>query len=417
VQLIDWIPGVKQLKAQVNALQNANITQLYNQVFPTWQSYKAVGIIRLVDEIYSVTHKLAVTCAGIPLYGYDKEGEYLNDADKLSVFLRTLTYTKKVELFHWLVLCDEAFCYKEKTLGLNGTVEKITFLNPQWMTLFVSTDFPQRIIGYKYCDPNTGYEKVLLEDEVIFMRGFNPTNDANQRWRGLSRVEILCRRLTRLESNMANSVAQMQNGGTPGVLFVKGLPSDGKAKGVSDGMKENYARFAKNPANKGAPFIQVGEFGYIQLGLSLADLDSAKLADMDMKAICNVWHLPVQWFNAETASTDSNVKAMMVQVYTAGVKPYTSMVEDAFNTELVIDFGADTRSVAFDFSDIPELAESLKDKIEAMNASVSVVPNEQRELLGYDRIDDPAMDEPWVKSGWEPLSSFTAVEPVTDGPL
>jgi len=120
VQLIDWIPGVKQLKAQVNALQNTNITQLYTKIYPSWHSYKVIQAFKVVDQIFAVVHKLANTAAKIPVYGYDKEGEYLADNSSLSVFLRTLTFTKRVELFTWLYLKDEAFCYKKRQLDCPG---------------------------------------------------------------------------------------------------------------------------------------------------------------------------------------------------------------------------------------------------------------------------------------------------------
>jgi len=294
----------------------------------------------------------------------------------------------------------------------------MTFLNPDFVTLVVDDQaFPAKIVYYLYREPYTGNERRIELDEMIFIHGFNPSSDQYERWRGISKVDVLKFRITRMDSNMKNSVAQMQNGGVPGVLYAKNIPNTTQSKGVLDLMRNNYTKFSNNPSNTGAPFIQAGDFGYIAMGLSLVDMDSVELEKMDLKAVANVFAVPLPWLNSEEANTESNVEQMMVQVYTAGIQPYTQMCEDAFNLELVSDFGMGTDTVMWDYSGIPELAKSLLDRVKAMNEAITVIPNDQREVLMLNRIDDPAMDEPWVKSGWEPLSSFTAVEPVTDGPL
>ncbi len=412
---IDKFLDIDKLKTELKAMQNATFAQLYSRIYPTWTSYKVLQALKVVDEVFAVIHKLAKTAAKIPLYGYDKDGEYLPDSDKMVQFLRTLTYTRRIELFTWLFLFDECFCYKEKTLGVNGKVDKMIMLNPGFITLVVTDTFPESIAYYLYRDPVKGYEKRIELDEMIFIRGFNPTNDSNERWRGLSKIDVLTRRLNRLESNMKNSVAQIQNGGTPGVLYVKNATHDSKSKPVIDGIKTNYSNFAKNPDNTGAPFIQAGDFGYIQLGLSLVDLDSTELAKLDLKGICNVFGVSDVWFNSDSSSTESNVKEMIRQAYTVGIMPYTQMVEDAFNLELVTDFGTGFRTVKFDYSEIQELQQSLKERMDGLAAAPVMIPNDVLEAAGYDRVDDEMMDKPFIKSGYEPLDSFTQIQDTGTG--
>ena len=415
MQLIDKLFGIDKLKTELKAMQNTTFAQLYSRIYPAWTSYKVIQAFKLVDELFAVIHKLAKTAAKIPIYGYDQLGEDLPESDKLVQFLRTLTYTKRIELFTWLYLYDECFCYKDKALGVNGRVDRMIFLNPAFITLVITDTFPEEIAYYLYRDPVKGYEKRIELDEMIFIRGFNPTNDSNERWRGLSKVDVLTRRLNRLESNMKNSVAQIQNGGTPGVLYVKNATHDLKSKPVIDGIKTNYANFAKNPDNTGAPFIQAGDFGYIQLGLSLVDMDSAELAKLDLKGICNVFGVSDVWFNSDSSSTESNVKEMIRQAYTVAVMPYTQMVEDAFNLELVTDFGAGFRTVKFDYSDIQELQQSLKEKMDGLAAAPVMIPNDILQAAGYDRVDDPMMDAPFIKAGYDPLDSFTQVQDTGTG--
>jgi len=412
VQLIDKLLGIDKLKNEIKAYQATTTIQLYNQIFPSWQSYKAVAAYHVMDMVNAVVNKLAKTAASLPIYGYNQQGEDLPETDKLVIFLESLTYVQKIQLYTWLYLADECFVYKEKTLGVNGTVQKIHFLNPSYVTIIVTDTFPQEIEKYRYCDTNSGVDLILEKDEVVFIHGFNPTLDYYQKWRGLSKIDVLKQRLTRMESNMKNSVGQMQNGGVPGVMFAKDIPHNATGKAALDGAKDNFGRFIKNSENKGAPFMQAGEWGYFQIGSSLVDMDSIELEKIDNKAVCNVWGISDILFNSDTASTESNVKEMIRQMYTNAVMPYTTMVDDAFNNELVTDFGVGYRRLRTDYSDVPELQTSMKEKIDALNAAMTGIPNDHLEALGYDRVDDPAMDMPFIKSGWLPLDQFEPLPPI-----
>lgn len=412
MQIIDKILGIDKLKTELKAYQSATTLHLYNQIYPSWQSHKAVAAYKLIDMVNSVVNKLAKTAAKLPIYGYDANREDLPESDKLVVFLRSLTLVQKIQLYTWLFLSDEVFIYKEKTLGVNGTVEKIHFLNPSFVILVITDSFPQEIHQFIYTDNYTGFTKTFEKDEVIFIRGFNPTTDPYQRWRGLPKTDVLCKRLTRMESNMKNSVAQMQNGGVPGVLFVKDLPHNKTSQPVISGIKDSWSKFLANPANKGAPNIQAGDMGYVPIGSSLVDLDSIDLEKVDNKAVCNVWGVSDILFNSDSSSTESNVKEMIRQMYTNAVMPYTSMVDDAFNNELVTDFGAGFRYVKTDYSDVEELQTSLKEKVDALAASPVMIPNDVLEAMGYDRIEDSNMDQPLIKTGYEPIDNFEPLPPI-----
>lgn len=412
VQIIDKLLGIDKIKKELKAYQAQSTISLYNQVFPTWQSYKAIYVYHIRDIIYSVVNKLAKTAAAIPQYAYNAEGEDLPATDKLSIFLKSLTYIKRIELYTWLYLVDEAFCYKEKSLGVNGFVEKMVFLNPAWCSVVVNDTFPQEIVFYVYQDPNTGFTKRLELDEVIFIHGFNPSNDPNLKWRGLPKPDVLCQRLNRMQGNMNNSVAQMQNGGVPGVLFVKDLPHTAQSKSIIDGIKTNWAKYSTNPANKGAPFVQPGEMGWLPMGLSMVDMDSIELEKVDDKAVCNVWGISNVLLNSDSSSTESNVLQMIRQMYSNAVMPYTKMVDDAFNTELVTDFGGGYKTVKSDYSDVQELQSTLKESVDALAAAPVMIPNDVLEALGYDRDVNPLMDMPLVKTGYEPIDNFEALPPI-----
>jgi len=335
----------------------------------------------------------------------------LPETDKLVIFLRSLTYLQKIELYTWLYLADEVFCYKTKTLGVNGVVEKMHFLNPAYITIIITDIFPQQIASYRYIDPNYGIDIPIELDEMIFIHGFNPTSDPYLKWRGLPKTEVLRKRLTRMESNMKNSVSQMQNGGVPGVMFQKDLAPQ-NAKSVIDGRRDNFAKFLNNSDNKGAPYFAAGEMGYIQIGSSLVDLSSIDLEKVDNKMVCNVWGVSDVLFNSDSAATESNVKEMIRQMYTNAIMPYTTMVDDAFNTELVTDFGVGIRHVKTDYSDVDELQATMQERVNALAAAPVMIPNDVLQALGYDRVNDPNMDLPLIKTGYQPIDDFEPLPPI-----
>jgi len=316
-------------------------------------------------------------------------------------------------LYTWLYLQDEVAIFKEKTLGVNGFIEKLHILNPNYLILVISDTFPQEVSSYIYRDPNYGIDVPMAYDEVIFIHGFNPTIDPYLRWRGLPKTDVLRQRLCRMESNMKNSISTMQNGGVPGVMFQKDLPATNpQAKTVVGARQDNFANFLKNPDNKGAPYFAAGEMGYFSIGSDLVDIESLDMEKADVKGVCNVWGISDILLGNTDGGTENNVKEMIRQMYTNAVKPYTIMVDDSFNSELTTDFGVGFRKVSTDYSDVEELQSSMKEKLEAMASSMTGIPNDFLEALGFDRYPHPAMDMPFIKTGWEPLDNFEPLPPI-----
>ena len=403
--------GWLSVKAAFTPRQSSN-TVIKQNLSPSWEAFKDIKAYKTIDDIFSIVHKLAKTAAEIKLYGYNAQMEDLPETDKLTIFLQSFTYRQRVEMYTWLFLKDECFIYPETTLGVNGTVEKVHFLNPNYITLAVADTWPIEVVGYKYFNPNEGVDKTFLADEIIHIKGFNPSDNYVESLRGLSRITVLAKRLTRVSSNMDNSVAQMQNGGVPGVMYIEDLPHNASSKQIVDAIKSNYAKFAGNPGNKGAPFIQAGKFGYFATGSELVDMQSIAMENVDFKKMCNVWGISDVVMNSDAASTESNVVQQIRLMYTNAVFPMVRLVEDDFQARLIPMFGSGVRLIKHDFDGVPEMQQSLKDKVDALAAAPVMIPNDVLEAMGYDRVDDPTMDQPLIKTGYEPIDNFEPLPPI-----
>ena len=317
---------VENLQQQVKALQRTNISNVISvstSIYPSWQNIENIETYITVDDVYSIVSYLAQTAARIPMYGYEvvddmamksmkkysktsllgkhyqsKAMQDLPEQDNFNEFLRNLTYEDLVMYYTILYISGELFLYKEVIeLGPNAGKVILHPMKGQNVVIVVSEYFPQRVIGYEYFDQ--GFSGSLTTDDVIHVKYYNPTIMNGQQWRGLSPLQVLSKRLTRWNASLDASVAQMQNGGVPGIVYEK---SDFAIETLGQ-RKNDFANYLRNSSNKGAPYFAAGEMGYLALGLSLADMDVSTLAGIDFTKLCNAYKFPEILLNNQDSST------------------------------------------------------------------------------------------------------------------
>ena len=413
---------VDALEKQVKALQGQNLGMIINattSIYPTWQTLENITAYTTIDDVYSVISFIADTAARVPMYGYEVvddmsakmmrkslpesvHGKYyrrkalndLSENDKFGAFMKSISYADKVKWYSLLYMNGELFLWKEVVeLGPNRGKVYLHVLDSSKVTVIISEDFPQRVIGYKYFD--MGFDGTFRPDEVIHVKYFNPTITNGLQWRGLSPLQVLTRRLTRLSSAMDVSVGQMQNGGVPGIVYEK---SD-YAIGTLGLRKNDFAMYLRNSANKGAPYFAAGEMGYLQLGLSNADLDIAELANIDFTKICNAYKVPEVLLNNQDSSTYNNVSTALKMLYSNTILPNIYLMRDALEQSILPMFPDRKRVIEIDISEIPAMQEDLKAQADALNAMWWITPNEKRDIQQFERLDAPGMDEIIVDGG------------------
>jgi HK97 family phage portal protein len=408
---------LNDLQMQIKSLQSstllAQVSMVNQTIYPTWHVFKEIEAYRVIDDVYSVVNRLARTAAMIPFLLYypdtEEDVEYEHPAAKL---MRSLTLEKKIELYTHLFLTGECFLYKELFIGADARVESLDLLHSSFITLKLSRQFPFTIQAYEYQDANAGISITdIPKEEVAYIKYPNPSSDWNYSKRGLSPILVLAQTLTRLQAGRDASVAQMQNGGVPGILTVKDLRHDTTSKPVIGAIKDNIARFISNSSNKGAPIVMPGEMQYIPLGLKLADMEVAELASIDFKKICNAYSVSDVLFNNDSSSTESNVKEMVRLMYTNAVLPVVMMVRDCFNNEVLPNFSGRQVAIKYDVSEVTELQDDMKAKADVFASLPVMIPNDVLEAFGYQRDERPEMDMPFIKSGYTAIDDF---EPLPD---
>ena len=427
---------MKALEGQVKQLQQRSSQVLINastSIFPNWQILESIDAYTSVDDVYSVISYLADTAARIPMYGYQIvddnsmksfrrhgqqsiQGRYfqtkalvdLPETDKFDIFIESMSYEDKVKYYSILYITGELFLYKEiLELGPNAGKVILHTLNNQNVTVVISDTFPQRILGYQYLDQ--GFSGTIPAEDIIHVKYYNPTVTNGQQWRGLSPLQVLSKRLTRLNAGMDASVAQMQNGGVPGIVYEK---SDYAIEALGQ-RKTDFASYLRNSSAKGAPYFAAGEMGYIELGLSLADLDVAELQKIDFTKLCNAYKFPEVLLNNQQASTYDNMNTAMKMLYTNSILPNIHLFRDALINGVIPHYAKDgiKRTIEIDLSDVPALQDDMKAQADALSAMWWITPNEKRAIQHVEVLDDPAMNEIIVDSGKQFLSDMSISVP------
>ena len=421
----------KQKALQTRTTTSAQIN-LNTAIFPTWQTLENIDTYTSVDDVYSIISLLADTAARVEWNGYEviqetsmkqykkhnqqsilgkyykrKAMQDLPEKDKFVQFLDSITYEDKIKYYSLLYITGELFLYKEIIeLGPNRGKVILHTLNSQNVTVIISETFPQRVVGYKYFD--FGYDGTFTTDEIIHVKYYNPTITNGLQWRGLSPLTVLSKRITRLNAGMDASVAQMQNGGVPGIVYEK---SDYAIESLGQ-RKNDFASYLRNSSNKGAPYFAAGEMGYLKMGLSLADLDVSNLSGVDFTKLCNAYKVPEVLLNNQDSSTYNNVNTALKMLYTNSVLPNIYLLKDAILQGITPLYNDNVkRTIEIDLSDIPALQEDMKMQADALSAMWWITPNEKRDIQDFEELDDPLMDSIIIDSGKQLLSDLGLVAP------
>lgn len=402
------------LQQQMKAMQTQGLASMVNnfttKIFPSWTVVKEMDAYQNVNQVYSVIRKLATCSAIVPFYGYTQEGEDLPDSDPLVTFLGTLDFEEKEKMYTQYYLFAEVFGFKDKIeLGVNsGKINRLIFQHPNRMVPLISNSFPRQIVGFKYFEVETGLQKDMELEDVMFVKTYNPSTDPNKEFRGLSAVSVLARVITRIKSAEDASVGQLQNGGTPGIVYNK---TPGVAIETTGQRKDSFGRFIRNSDNKGAPYFAGDELGYIQLGTPLTDMEVNEMASIDFDGVCNAFGVSSVLFNNKSASTESNVREMLAEMYENTIIPNLVRFQDALNKSVVHDIK--TKGVIkCDTSEIKALQEDQTKLVNALAAAWWLTPNEKRTAQMYDQADDELMDKYLVPANLVPIDDLSMVQPI-----
>jgi HK97 family phage portal protein len=384
---------------------------------PNYKVYDNADRYCTTDDVHSVISLISTTAALIPLYGYLKspDGKLtdLPENDPLALLLEMpfegMTRFESIyAVIATKLMQGEYIIYKEKPeLGPDkGKVAKLHYLEPYNVRIKVNTGFPRRTLYYQYVVNGVVIMDNIPPEDIIHGKYFNPEYGiTGQELRGLSPLRVLAKRLTRIDSNNDVATAQLQNGGVPGIVFEKTYAES--TSDVANKRKDNFYKYLSNSANKGAPFWDMGELGYIELGLKLADLQVSDLAKIDFKKLCNVFHVSDRLFNNDATGSEVSDKGARVALYSNCVIPLIMSIRDDFNKDLVKEFKGKPYYINYDISEVSELQDDYAQMVTWLEKAWWLSPNERREVMRFEKANEPLFDQYLLPTGLQTVEDLT----------
>jgi HK97 family phage portal protein len=285
------------------------------------------------------------------------------------------------------------------TNGINAGLIKEMWVLPSQIIAPIPGGRMQPVKGYTYRPDQT---VTIPAEEVIHNKYWTPEYASGSFLVGLSPIRAGRRVITRSNSSYDASVASFQNMGAYGMIT--GKPGEAALTDAQAEMIEKRLAKKTGPKNAGKTLVTSADILWQQMGMSPVDMNIIESDKMDLRFICNLFHVPSELFNDAGNKTYSNTKEAGSAVYTNAVIPALTQFRDSFNAFIEPRYKG--RFFAdFDTSMISELQEDVQYLASALSQCWWVNGNERREIMGFE-IDEinPIMNEYMIPAGLFPAS-------------
>lgn len=430
-----------------------NTLNLSRRGFPVYgygNPTEQINAYASVDDLYSITRKIAKTCARVPLYVYEiKEekafGKYRlmqrkRKYDNKHIFDLKDLQTKALEIIGeqdpLQKLIDSPNQYQSKDEyyelaylfplltgnefewmnilegGANGGKPyEIYHLPPDYMFPVASDSFPKHCVGYEW---RMGMVVSFGEESIIHRKYANPIYDyQGNELVGLSPLQAARKTLTQIANERDYANNSLMNAGAEGFLSNEdedfNIETWGNVK--EDILKELGAVKDRSGSNLNAKKLAtlLGKWTYHQIGISPADMQLIEQGKVTFKKLCNVYGISDRLFNNDATGSEISVDKMIREMYTNVVLPEVSGKVSSYNRHLTPLYQQGRKKIIdYDVSDIVELQEDMNAVAQRFSVAPAYRPNDFFEAMGWGRLDDPNAEIVLVKQGYVPLSDATA---------
>lgn len=302
----------------------------------------------------------------------------------------------------FLKVTGNVYIYRQS--NLMGQPLGLYILPSNWMqivlkpsTAYSVTESP---IDYYIMNQNANYIRFDSET-IIHIKRPNPFyNQSGSHLYGRSELMAAMRNINSSNSAIDQNVRTMQNSGVYGFLHAK----DGQSPLTNeqgDSLKQRMidmrsdSGFLSNIAGASAAI------GFTRISLTTDELKPFEYLSNDRRVICNCLDWSIDLLNEEKTGTGFGVDAVTEakrKAITDNIKPDLDLLADHLTREFIQKFkGYENSVLEFDISELPEMQTDTSKMIDWM-VKAHLTPNEIREAVNYDRIEDENMDYVYINS-------------------
>lgn len=340
----------------------------------------------------------------------------IEDSDLIRLLNRPNEYQGRLEfmesLFGFYNLMGETFVYMvfpgEDSINAGKPVE-LHVMPAHLVEVVYSGDPTHPVRGYRFSAGRWDIE--LPYDSVIHINQWNPCwNEYGEQLRGFSPVQAGNRVITRNSANAEAQTRAFQNGGRSTLLSSKSAEKNAKltVEQLSQ-IKEKIVNELQGVNNYKNITATNGLIEVNTIGDNLTDMDLVNAGKMDISAIARLWGVDPLLVGDKDNSSYNNQKQAYKALVTNVVVPQLNMITESLNNTLVPRF-EEGSYLEFDTSLFPEMQPDVKLIMDAYKDAWQISGNELRVLLGFDKSDDPLLDQHFIGTNKIPLRQAAGME-------
>lgn len=255
--------------------------------------------------------------------------------------------------------------------------------------------FPMGVSGYQL---NMGVIQSFDRSEIVHTKYANPnwTIDGQELY-GLSPIATGWN-LIKGDNEGWDALQQMKENRGPRVLA--GVESDAikdyaQAKPVMDALKLEFNERVKE--NRDSFSAIFGKLSVHKVGISAEDMEILATSQLTFDRICNLFKVPVEWFNSDKQSKYNNLEQFNKQAIINGVLPDLMRLRDSRNRwARQNQFIKDSEIIDYDPQVFTELEVDRETLWKWLKDCYLYTGDEKRVMLGDSATMEPEMQEKYI---------------------
>lgn len=251
--------------------------------------------------------------------------------------------------------------------------QNLYILDPRYL----KTQFNQlgEIIKYEY--RLGSFYKVLLPDEVIQLKNYNPQDLS----KGFSPLDALLETAKQDDELLKACKNLLGNSSIPaGMLKIHGNPNEKEIMAIAEKFKEAY----QGSSRWGSIPVLTDSIEYTPLSMKPADMQMTEQQSFNRDKILSIFRVPKELLGNTTTANRASAEAIEYSFNKNTITPIIQKMIEQLN-EFLVPYFADNLYLDFE----PLATADRQAEINEINVLVDrvITKNEAREILGYDAID------------------------------
>lgn len=236
------------------------------------------------------------------------------------------------------------------------------------------------------------------QEDVVPFRLFNPRRVE----RGLSRMESLKSTIFAEDSSRNATAAMWSNAGRPNIVLTseKALGQAGRER-LATAFKQAHG----GSSNAGKALVLEDGVTAASFQLTAIEMQFIESRHLNREEVCGVYDTAPPIVHILDKATFSNISAQMRAFYRDTMAPPLEFLQSVMD-KYVGSYWSRKNKMRFAVDDV--IRGDWETRSQSGQAAVNsggMTPNEYRELMGLNRLDDPKADKLYANSAMQPLGS------------